>query len=130
MTLLVSIVVLAYIVEALLDHLNQGTARNPLDKKIAHLYDQNEREKSIAYTYEKTRFGFVLATSSTVVMILALAYGWFAKLDEIVRDRFTNEIQVSLLFIGVLGLISWLLNLPFQLYGIFKIEAKYGFNKT
>jgi len=130
LTLLVSIVVLAYIIEALLDHLNQGTARNPVDKKIAHLYDQNEREKSIAYTYEKTRFGFVLATSSTVVMILALAYGWFAKLDEIVRDRFTNEIQVSLLFIGVLGLISWLLNLPFQLYGIFKIEAKYGFNKT
>ena len=130
MTLLVSIVVLAYIIEALLDHLNQGTARNPVDRKIAHLYDQNEREKSIAYTYEKTRFGFVLATSSTVVMILALAYGWFAKLDEIVRDRFTNEIQVSLLFIGALGLISWLLNLPFQLYGIFKIEAKYGFNKT
>ena len=130
LTLLVSIVVLAYIIEALLDHLNQGTARNPVDRKIAHLYDQNEREKSIAYTYEKTRFGFVLATSSTVVMILALAYGWFAKLDEIVRDRFTNEIQVSLLFIGALGLISWLLNLPFQLYGIFKIEAKYGFNKT
>jgi len=130
LTLLVSIVVLAYIIEALLDHLNQGTARNPVDKKIAHLYDQNEREKSIAYTYEKTRFGFVLATSSTVLMILALAYGWFARLDEIVRDRFTNEIQVSLLFIGVLGLISWLLNLPFQLYGIFKIEAKYGFNKT
>ncbi len=130
MTLLVSIVVLAYIIEALLDHLNQGTARNPLDKKIAHLYDQNEREKSIAYTYEKTRFGFVLATSSTVVMILALAYGWFAKLDEIVRDQFTNEIQVSLTFIGALGLLSWLLKLPFQLYGIFKIEAKYGFNKT
>ncbi len=130
LTLLVSIVVLAYIIEALLDHLNQGTARNPLDKKIAHLYDQNEREKSIAYTDEKTRFGFVLATSSTVVMILALAYGWFAKLDEIVRDRFTNEIQVSLIFIGALGLLSWLLKLPFQLYGIFKIEAKYGFNKT
>lgn len=130
LTLLVSIVVLAYIIEALLDHLNQGTARNPLDKKIAHLYDQNEREKSIAYTYEKTRFGFVLATSSTVVMILALAYGWFAKLDEIVRDQFTNEIQVSLTFIGALGLLSWLLKLPFQLYGIFKIEAKYGFNKT
>lgn len=130
LTLLVSIVVLAYIVESLLDHLNQGTARNPLDKKIAHLYDQNEREKSIAYTFEKTRFGFVLATSSTVVMILALSYGWFAKLDEIVRNRFTNEIQVSLFFIGALGLISWLLNLPFQLYGIFKIEAKYGFNKT
>jgi len=130
LTLLVSIVVLAYIIEALLDHLNQGTARNPLDKKIAHLYDQNEREKSIAYTYEKTRFGFVLATSSTVVMILALAYGWFAKLDEIVRDRFTIEIQVSLTFIGALGLLSWLLKLPFQLYGIFKIEAKYGFNKT
>lgn len=39
LTILVSIVVAAYIVESLLDRLNQSTARNPLDPKIAHLYD-------------------------------------------------------------------------------------------
>ncbi len=130
LTVLVSIVVVAYIVEALLDHLNEGTARLPLDKKIAHLYDENEREKSIAYSSEKTKFGFISATFSTVLMILALTYGWFAKLDDFIRGLVTNEIQISLLFIAALGVISWLLNLPFALYGTFKIEAKYGFNKT
>ncbi|MEY3156673.1 MAG: hypothetical protein RL257_693 [Actinomycetota bacterium] len=87
LTVLVSIVVVAYIVEALLDHLNEGTARRPLDKKIAHLYDEKEREKSIAYSSEKTRFGFISATFSTVIMVFALAYGWFAKLDDFVREQ-------------------------------------------
>ena len=130
LTILVSIVVAAYIVESLLDRLNQSTARNPLDPKIAHLYDPIEREKSIAYSAEKTNFGFISSTFSTVVMILALALGWFAVLDELIRERFDNEIVISLLFIAVLSVISWWLNLPFQLYSIFKIEAKYGFNKT
>ena len=130
LTILVSIVVAAYIVESLLDRLNQSTARNPLDPKIAHLYDPIEREKSIAYSAEKTNFGFISSTFSTVIMILALALGWFAVLDELIRERFENEIVISLLFIAVLSVISWWLNLPFQLYSIFKIEAKYGFNKT
>ena len=130
LTVLITIVVAAYIVESLLDYLNQSTARNPLDSKIAHLYDQAEREKSIAYSAEKTNFGFVSSTFSTIVMILALAYGWFAVLDDFLRERFDNEIVISLLFIAALSVISWWLNLPFQLYSIFRIEAKYGFNKT
>jgi len=74
LTVLVVIVVLAYVVESLLDNLNQSTARNPLDPKIAGLYDSQERERSIAYSAENTRFGFYSSTFSTIVMILALTY--------------------------------------------------------
>ncbi len=128
-TALVVIVVGFYILEAVLDYLNQGTANKPLDSRIAHLYSDGERNRSVAYSAEKSRFGFWSASFSTVVMVFALSYGWFAKLDEFVRDRFENEIVVSLAFIALLSVISWWLNLPFQLYSIFKIEAKYGFNK-
>ena len=128
-TALVVIVVLAYIVESLLDNLNQSRARNPLDPKIAGLYDAQERERSIAYSAEKNRFGFYSATFSTVVMVLALSYGWFATIDNWVRERIDNQIAISLAFIALLSVISWWLNLPFQLYSIFGIEAKYGFNK-
>jgi STE24 endopeptidase len=129
MTVLVVIVLAAYIVEALLDQLNQSRARDPLDASISTLYDRNERERSIAYSAEKTRFGFYSSTFSTIIMILALTYGWFATLDNWVRDRFDNEIVISLGFIAALSIISWWLNLPFQLYSIFGVEAKYGFNK-
>ena len=128
-TALVLIVVLAYIVESLLDNLNQSRARNPLDPKIAGLYDAQERERSISYSAEKNRFGFYSATFSTVVMVLALSYGWFATIDNWVRERIDNQIVISLAFIALLSVISWWLNLPFQLYSIFGIEAKYGFNK-
>ena len=129
LTALVLIVVLAYIVESVLDNLNQSRARNPLDPKIAGLYDAQERERSISYSAEKNRFGFYSATFSTVVMVLALSYGWFATIDNWVRERIDNQIVISLAFIALLSVISWWLNLPFQLYSIFGIEAKYGFNK-
>ena len=129
LTALVIIVVLAYIVESVLDNLNQSRARNPLDPKIAGLYDAQERERSISYSAEKNRFGFYSATFSTVVMVFALSYGWFATIDNWVRERIDNQIAISLAFIALLSIISWWLNLPFQLYSIFGIEAKYGFNK-
>ena len=130
LTTLVVIVLAAYIIESILDNLNLSTARNALDPKIAHLYDAKERERSISYSAEKTRFGFISSTISTVILIFALSYGWFAKLDSWARGIFDNQILVSLLFIATLNLISYLINLPFTLYGTFKIEEKYGFNKT
>ena len=128
-TALVLIVLAAYIVEALLDQLNQSRSRDPLDISIANLYNQDERERSISYSAEKTRFGFYSSTFSTIIMIIALTYGWFAKLDNWMRDKLDNQILISLGFIAALSVISWWINLPFQLYSIFGIEAKYGFNK-
>lgn len=128
-TALVLIVLAAYIVEALLDQLNQSRSRDPLDSSIANLYNQDERERSISYSAEKTRFSFYSSTFSTIIMIIALTYGWFAKLDNWMRDTLDNQILISLGFIAALSVISWWINLPFQLYSIFGIEAKYGFNK-
>ena len=128
-TALVLIVLAAYIVEALLDQLNQSRSRDPLDLSIANLYNQDERERSISYSTEKTRFSFYSSTFSTIIMIIALTYGWFAKLDNWMRDKLDNQILISLGFIAALSVISWWINLPFQLYSIFGIEAKYGFNK-
>ena len=63
-------------------------------------------------------------------MILALGLGWFAQLDNWIRNYFSNGIQISLIFIAILSVISWLISVPFNLYGLFKIESKYGFNKV
>ena len=130
LTALVVIVLAAYIIESILDNLNLSTARNALDPKISHLYDAKERERSISYSAEKTRFGFISSTISTLILIFALSYGWFASLDNWARSIVDNQILVSLLFIASLSLISYLIGLPFTLYSTFKIEEKYGFNKT
>jgi STE24 endopeptidase len=41
----------------------------------------------------------------------------------------SNDIKVSLVFLGITTVISTLTSLPFELYSTFEIERKHGFNK-
>lgn len=127
---LVLIVLATFVLESILDELNQRSAQNAPDPLVAHLYDAKERDRSISYGRERNQLGLLLGAVTTVAMILALAFGWFADLDAFISERVDNSILVSLLFIGALGFISWILSLPFAIRSTFVIEAKYGFNKS
>ncbi|MGA0442437.1 MAG: M48 family metallopeptidase [Candidatus Nanopelagicaceae bacterium] len=127
---LIIIVAGTFILETLLDHLNQRSSQAKPDPLVAHLYDEKEHQRSIAYGYEKNQLGLISGSLSTGLMVLAIAFGWFASLDGFVSERINNSILVSLLFIGALGFISWLISLPFAIKSTFGIEAKYGFNKA
>lgn len=127
---LVLIVLITFLLESILDELNQRSAQNAPDPLVAHLYDAKERDRSISYGRERNQLGLLMGAVTTVAMILALAFGWFANLDAFISERVDNSILVSLLFIGALGFISWILSLPFAIRSTFVIEAKYGFNKS
>jgi len=127
---LVLIVLATFVLESILDELNQRSAQIAPDPLVAHLYDAKERDRSISYGRERNQLGLLMGAVTTVAMILALAFGWFADLDAFISERVDNSILVSLLFIGALGFISWILSLPFAIRSTFVIEAKYGFNKS
>jgi STE24 endopeptidase len=63
-------------------------------------------------------------------MIVALAAGLFGKVDSFVRERIQSEILIAIVFFAIIGLVSDLLDLPFDIYGTFVVESKFGFNKT
>ena len=130
MTALVVIVVAGFVLESILDYLNDANSDAPLDPAIKDLYDQSERQRSIAYAHERYRVSFFSATLSSVVMVLALTQGWFGSVDSWSRGLTSNSILISLIFVGALSIISWLLGLPFSIYSTFVIEERYGFNKT
>ena len=127
---LIIIVAGSFILEALLDHLNQRSSEGRPDPLVAHLYDEREHQRSISYGYEKNQLGLISGLFSTGLMVLAIGFGWFASLDDFVSERIENSLIVSLLFIGALSFISWLISLPFAIKSTFGIEAKYGFNKA
>lgn len=126
---LVLIIVAVFIVEQVLDYLNQSRSSAPLPTNVADLYDQNERARSVAYSVEKYRIGVISGTFSTAILILALTQGWLASIDSWARDLSSHSILISLIFIATLSLLSSFIDLPFGLYSIFSIEARYGFNK-
>ena len=127
---LVLIVLITFILESILDELNQRSAQKIPDPLVAHLYDSTEQARSIAYGRERNELGLVMGAVTTTGMVLALAMGWFAQLDSFIASRIDNSILVSLVFIGSIGFISWLITLPFAIRSTFGIEARYGFNKS
>ncbi|NDE48018.1 MAG: hypothetical protein EB019_03470, partial [Actinobacteria bacterium] len=84
---LIIIVAGSFILEALLDHLNQRSSEGRPDPLVAHLYDEKEHQRSISYGYEKNQLGLISGLFSTGLMVLAIGFGWFASLDGFVSER-------------------------------------------
>ena len=129
LTLLLSLVVLNYLVDSLVKVLNYRESRKPLHPKLATLYSESEYRRSLEYSQANFSLSIINATYSVLVMILALALGLFGAIDSFVRERVGSEILVAILFFAIVGLVSDLLDLPFDIYGTFVVEARFGFNK-
>lgn len=123
-------VALDFGINTFVDFLNHRSSKRPLDSELSELYDEKEHRRSVEYQAANYKVSFISSTLFFVLLILALTYEWFAALDSFVREQWSNEIVISLAFIGFLTLFSNLISLPFGIYSTFKVEAKYGFNKS
>lgn len=130
LTLLIALVILNYLVESLLKILNYKESKKPLHPRLADLYSESEYRRSLEYSQANFRFSIISSSYSIVIMIVALASGLFGAIDTWVRGQVSSEILVAILFFAIIGLASDVLDLPFDIYGTFVIESKFGFNKT
>lgn len=130
LTLLISLVVLNYLVESLIKVLNYRESRKPLHPTLAHLYSESEYRRSLEYSQANFALSLINSTYSILIMIVALAAGLFGSIDSLLRERVSSEILIAIFFFAIIGLASDLLDLPFDIYGTFVIEARFGFNKT
>lgn len=120
----------SFLFNQLLDFLNLKAMRRDIPEDIAAFYDRARYMRSLDYHRELTRFSFISSAFSFIVSIAVLVSGGFGWLDEILRNYVEHPILLALLFFAILVLASDLIGLPFQLYSVFVIEEKYGFNKT
>jgi STE24 endopeptidase len=128
--IILAIAIVSYVFDQLLDYINLKYQRRDIPDDIAAFYDRTKYLKSLDYHKELTRFSFISSAFSFLASILMLAFGGFGWLDNLLRAYVENEIILALVFFGVLMLASDILTIPFQLYSIFVIEERYGFNKT
>lgn len=127
---LIVIILLTFVLEVSLEYLNEKSAAKMPDPLVAGLYNEQERERSLRYGQERNRLSLFSGALSTSVALLALGFGWFANLDTLISNQVSNSLIASLLFIGLLSVISWAISLPFAIWSVFGIEAKFGFNKS
>ncbi|VAW28634.1 Peptidase, M48 family [hydrothermal vent metagenome] len=128
--LILGIIIVDFLFERWLDYLNLKHFKPELPAELKDIYNRDKYRKSQQYLKANSRFSMINATFSFTLIIFMLAFFGFAWLDEMVRHFSSNNYVRTLLFFGILGLSTDILSLPFQLYGTFVIEEKFGFNKT
>jgi STE24 endopeptidase len=128
--IIIAISTISYLFGELLDYINLKAQRTDIPDEIASFYDRTKYLKSLDYHRELSRFGFLTSAFGFALSLIMLIAGGFGWLDAVLRPLIDNQILLALAFFGLLTVVSDVLTIPFQLYSIFVIEEKYGFNKT
>lgn len=92
--------------------------------------DEEKLRSSSAYTFDSSRLGLWDSLFDNVILVFFLFGGVIAVYDRYVSALSTSPIISAIIFFLLLTWGSTLLGIPFDLYGTFRIEARYGFNTT
>ncbi len=129
LVLLVSLIGL-HVLETVATLLNLRRLDPRLPEEFAGVFSEADYAKSQEYARESERFDLMAGTFRLVVFLGFWLGGGFAWLDGLVRGMAEGEIVRGLLGFALMHAGATLVSLPFEVYGTFRIEAKYGFNKT
>lgn len=126
--LILIIPVAGFIIERYLDYLNASMWSDKIPEKLKGICDEEEYRKSQLYHKDNERLSLWSASFNLAVVLLMIIAGGFAFADHLARSLSGNMVIVALIFFGLIGFASDLINIPFSLYDSFVIEKKYGFN--
>lgn len=85
--------------------------------------------KAKRYLKSKIKLTITKAIFDVGLLLIIIFTKSLNTLDIIIRSLTQNSILAGLIFFGVIGLVVFILEIPFSLYSTFVIEKKYGFNK-
>ncbi len=92
--------------------------------------DQERLRASTAYTLDSSRLALWESLFNNLLLILFLFGGLLTLLDGFVAGLTPLLMTHGMLFFVAMTWGQALLDIPFDLYGTFRIEARYGFNTT
>lgn len=128
--LIVTILVISFIIDKILDALNEKQFNDAIPEELADVYDEKEYKKSQEYKKVNARFSNITSTVSFVLMIAFFLLDGFQFVDNLARNFTENPILVALIFFGIIAIGSDILTTPLSYYKTFVIEEKFGFNKA
>lgn len=122
-------IVFDFVLEFFLDKLNSKSWDLPIPQELEGIYDKEKYEKARQYHHAKEQLSNIATILSTTITVLFLWLKGFAYAHDWVASITASPIWQALLFFGAFAVLSDIIGLPFEIYGIFKIEENFGFNK-
>lgn len=128
--LTITIILATFTFDLWLSILNYNHRTQPIPANVKDIYDTESYSRWLQYTMENFRLGMIAKVISTLLTVGFLLFGFFVMLDELSLNFFTDPILRTLMFVGIYMILNSLIGIPFSYIKNFKIEEKYGFNKT
>ncbi len=110
------------------NHVKAHAASVP--EALAGIVDPETHRKSVEYTLARAAFGHIAALEDAVLNLLLLFAGILPWLSALSARFVPNDYVSGAAFLLAFGFLNALIRTPLDLYSTFKIEAKFGFNKT
>lgn len=127
---IIGILVLDFLFEKYLDYLNTTKWSDTIPDEVKGIYDEEKYKKQQAYQKENHRFGMISSSFSMILTLCMFLFYGFALVDGWAWSFTGNAILAAFIFFGIIMFASDIITTPFDIYDTFKIEEKYGFNKT
>jgi len=120
--------------ELILSALNRAEVRRHAGAPpaaVSAFMDGETYARSVAYTLDKSRFGVVVEMFDTLVLALVIFGGVLPILfGHVASWGAQGAVWDDALFILIAGVLLTIPGLPFDWWGQFRLEAKFGFNKS
>lgn len=126
--LIIIIPVAGFLLERYLEHLNGKMWSEKLPDKLRGICPEEDYKKSQLYNKDNDKLGFWSSLFNLAVILMMIIAGGFSLVDDAARTLSMNLVIISLIFFGIIGFASDLINIPFSWYDTFVIEKRYGFN--
>lgn len=119
----------AYLLRYLnLSHLKRYGASVP--EGFAGAIDAEAMAKSARYTVEQSKVGLIQSIYDSALLLAFLFTPLLPLYDAWISSLSDSFVIRGILFMLILTLVQSILEIPFSLYGTFRIEKRYGFNTT
>lgn len=130
LSIILAFVIFEFLFDKLLNFFNAKSWDQATPEIVKGLYDEEKYAKAKNYAKANGKLALISGGFNFILVLLVLVFKGFAGLDVLVKELTSNKIGQTLLFFGILSLITSIINLPFGVYKTFVIEEKFGFNKT
>lgn len=121
------------LIESFLDKRNMDHIlkhRNAVPEKFKEQITLADHQKAADYSVEKIKVSQIFHLVDLVIFLALTLGGGLELINQFAVGLSSSSLLTGLVFFGILGLFSTIVSLPKSLYFTFKIEEKYGFNKT
>ena len=121
---------LDFVLERVLESLNSKHMSPVLPDSLKGIYEEKEYSRFQSYKRENGRLDSWSSGVGFVVMIVFLVAGGFGWYNSWVVSLTDSVVWQTILFVVGLSVASSVWDIRFDYYATFRIEEKYGFNKT